>query len=213
VLTTLWISNAGATLATLTYITANRHDGTFTRSLLVPLVLFTLGLTVPGMSSLVEFECERRAMLRSRASRIMPDGGTDVERGAEELEFTLKWRLPQRWHLVPALLPDLCTGLRCSPKTSCCRSAVTSGFDRADIIGKISLRCTGAPSSSNDVLDFAPRLSAVHATTRVHHPSWRRGGMAARGLIGTVSPAPHRSRARNFSTRRAERSHRWPIVD
>jgi len=94
VLTTLWISNAGATLATLTYITANRHDGTFTRSLLVPLVLFTLGLTIPGMSSLVEFECERRAMLHSRASRIMPDGGTDVGRGAEELEFALKWRTP-----------------------------------------------------------------------------------------------------------------------
>jgi Tripartite tricarboxylate transporter family receptor len=34
-----------------------------------------------------------------------------------------------------------------------------------------------------------------------------------RGLIGTVPPAPHLSRARNFSTRRAERSHRWPIVD
>jgi hypothetical protein len=92
VLTTLWISNAGATLATLAYITANRHDGTFTRSLLVPLVLFILGLTIPGMSSLVEFECERRAMLRSRASRTMRDGGTDVGRGAEELEFALKWR-------------------------------------------------------------------------------------------------------------------------
>ena len=34
-----------------------------------------------------------------------------------------------------------------------------------------------------------------------------------RGLIGTVPSAPHSRRARNFSTRRAERSHRWPIVD
>jgi len=29
VLTTVWIGNAGAILATLAYITANRHDGTF----------------------------------------------------------------------------------------------------------------------------------------------------------------------------------------
>jgi hypothetical protein len=94
VLTTLWISNAGATLATLAYITANRHDGTFTRSLLVPLVLFTLGLTIPGMSSLVEFECARRAVLRSRASWTMRDRGTDAVRGAEQLEFALKWRTP-----------------------------------------------------------------------------------------------------------------------
>jgi hypothetical protein len=47
-LTTLWVGNAGAALATLAYITANRHDGTFTRSLLVPLVLFVLGLAVYG---------------------------------------------------------------------------------------------------------------------------------------------------------------------
>jgi len=63
VLTTLWIGNAGATLATLAYITANRHDGTFTRSLLVPLVLFTLGVAIPGVSSLVEFEYEREQCL------------------------------------------------------------------------------------------------------------------------------------------------------
>jgi hypothetical protein len=33
-----------------------------------------------------------------------------------------------------------------------------------------------------------------------------------RGLIGTA-PARQLSRARNFSIRRAERSHRWPMVD
>jgi hypothetical protein len=87
VLTTLWISNAGATLATLAYITANRHDGTFTRSLLVPLVLFTLGLAIPGVSSLVEFEYERRAMSRSRAL----DHARDVERS---VALALKWRTP-----------------------------------------------------------------------------------------------------------------------
>jgi hypothetical protein len=58
VLTTLWISNAGGTLAMLAYI----------RSLLVPLVVFTLGLTIPGVSSLVEFEFQRRALLRFRTS-------------------------------------------------------------------------------------------------------------------------------------------------
>jgi hypothetical protein len=86
VLTTLWISNAGGTLATLAYITANRHDGTFTRSLLVPLVVFTLGLTIPGVSSLVEFEFQRRALLRFRASRPCT---AHMERS---MDFALKWR-------------------------------------------------------------------------------------------------------------------------
>jgi hypothetical protein len=94
VLTTLWISNAGATLATLAYITANRHDGTFTRSLLLPLVLFILGLTIPGMSSLVEFECARRAMLRFPTLPPREHGGMNAGPGAEQLEFPLKWRTP-----------------------------------------------------------------------------------------------------------------------
>ena len=63
-LTTLWIGNAAGALATLAYITANRHDGTFTRSLLIPLVLFVLGLATIGVSSLLEFESERRAIAR-----------------------------------------------------------------------------------------------------------------------------------------------------
>lgn len=65
-LTTLWVGNAGGALTTLAYATANRHDGTFTRSLLVPLVLFVLGLVVTGANSLIEFECERRAIARIR---------------------------------------------------------------------------------------------------------------------------------------------------
>ena len=70
VLTSLLVGNAGAALATVAYITANRHDGTFTRSLLVPLVLFVVGLSVPGISSLIEFESERRrtaALAKSNA--------------------------------------------------------------------------------------------------------------------------------------------------
>jgi hypothetical protein len=73
VLTTLWIGNAGGALATLAYITANRHDGTFTRSLLVPFVLFVLGLAVIGIGSLIEFESERRALARLATSRLPDD--------------------------------------------------------------------------------------------------------------------------------------------
>jgi hypothetical protein len=64
-LTTLWVGNAGGALTTLAYATANRHDGTFTRSLLVPLVLFVIGLVVTGVSSLIEFETGRRATMRT----------------------------------------------------------------------------------------------------------------------------------------------------
>jgi hypothetical protein len=71
-LTTLWIGNAGGALTTLAYATANRHDGTFTRSLLVPLVLFIVGLVITGAGSLIEFESERRAITRSqRAAPIL----------------------------------------------------------------------------------------------------------------------------------------------
>src|SRR5262245_42833247 len=92
-LTTLWVGNAGAALATLAYITANRHDGTFTRSLLVPLVLFVLGLAVTGICSLVEFESERRAI--ARIQRANPILDVRSERGywlAEKIRSSLDWR-------------------------------------------------------------------------------------------------------------------------
>jgi hypothetical protein len=60
VLVSLWLGNGAGALATLAYATANRHDGTFTRPLLVPLVLFIFGLAVTGIGSLIELESERR---------------------------------------------------------------------------------------------------------------------------------------------------------
>jgi hypothetical protein len=95
ILTTLWISNAGATLATLAYITANRHDGTFTRSLLVPLVLFVVGLTIPGVSSLMEFEIARRAIMRPGKTQAVIDRAPVIEqRLSEQIKFALNWRTP-----------------------------------------------------------------------------------------------------------------------
>jgi hypothetical protein len=91
-LTTLWVGNAGAALATLAYITANRHDGTFTRSLLVPLVLFVQGLAVTGISSLIEFESERRTILRmqrANSTLVRPDSD---HWPAEKIRSPLHWR-------------------------------------------------------------------------------------------------------------------------
>jgi hypothetical protein len=102
-LTTLWVGNAGAALATLAYITANRHDGTFTRSLLVPLVLFVVGLAVTGISSLVEFESERRAILRmQRANPVL-----EVRSGSDH-RLAEKIRSPLHWRTVMALLSGSC---------------------------------------------------------------------------------------------------------
>jgi hypothetical protein len=102
-LTTLWVGNAGAALATLAYITANRHDGTFTRSLLVPLVLFTLGLAVTGISSLIEFESERRAIARIQGADpildVRPDGND---------WFAEKFRSPLDWRTAMALVSGTC---------------------------------------------------------------------------------------------------------
>jgi hypothetical protein len=72
-LATLWIGNAGGALTTLAYATANRHDGTFTRSLLVPLVFFVVGFVATGASSLIELEIERRAIRRASGSTPAPD--------------------------------------------------------------------------------------------------------------------------------------------
>jgi hypothetical protein len=75
VFTTLWVGNASAALATVVYITANRHDGTFTRSLLIPLVLFVVGLSVTGISSLIDFESERQRiaeMENASPAPVMP---------------------------------------------------------------------------------------------------------------------------------------------
>ena len=102
-LTTLWVGNAGAALATLAYITANRHDGTFTRSLLVPLVLFVLGLAVTGVSSLIEFECERRAIVRIQRANPIPDVQSESDRWPAE-----KIRSPLDWRTAMALVSGTC---------------------------------------------------------------------------------------------------------
>jgi hypothetical protein len=102
-LTTLWVGNAGAALATLAYITANRHDGTFTRSLLVPLVLFVLGLAVTGISSLIEFESERRAILRIQRANPILDVRSDSDHWPAE-----KIRSPLDWRTAMALVSGTC---------------------------------------------------------------------------------------------------------
>jgi hypothetical protein len=102
-LTTLWVGNAGGALTTLAYITANRHDGTFTRSLLVPLVLFVLGLAMTGISSLIEFESERRAILRIQRANPILDVGSDSDRWPAE-----KIRSPLDWRTAMALLSGAC---------------------------------------------------------------------------------------------------------
>src|SRR5829696_4321977 len=90
-LTTLLVGNAGAALATVAYITANRHDGTFTRSLLVPLVLFVVGLSVPGIGSLIEFERERRRIADVEKANPALDVRPDNESAKIQ---PVDWRTP-----------------------------------------------------------------------------------------------------------------------
>jgi hypothetical protein len=56
-----------------------------------------------------------------------------------------------------------------------------------------------------------PLLS--HGLVVGHQFRWYVLSCIPRGLIGIVPLIFHSSRARNFSTRRAERSHRWPIAE
>jgi hypothetical protein len=92
-----------AALATLAYITANRHDGTFTRSLLVPLVLFVLGIAVTGISSLIEFEFEQRAIVRIQRANPLVNVRSDNEHWVAE-----KIRSPLDWRTAMALVSGTC---------------------------------------------------------------------------------------------------------
>lgn len=90
-ITTLWAGNAGAALATLSFVAATwKEAGNFHRPLLVPLVLFTLGVIFMGAGSLFTLIAEGRAIKRlQRADSVLDLMLDDIETPAEESALSL----------------------------------------------------------------------------------------------------------------------------
>lgn len=92
-ITSLWIGNAGAAIATLSFIGAAWHNDTFAKEFLLPLTLFVLGLISMGIGSLGGLIRERRLIRNmEEASSIhnyLQSNPWDFRRRSEEAGLTL----------------------------------------------------------------------------------------------------------------------------
>jgi hypothetical protein len=95
----LWLGNAGAALATLSFIGAAWKDGTFPKTLLTPLAFFLAGLISMGVGTLL-------ALMRVRAVIVRNQGAEwpwefivgDVQSPAERVGLS-----PRDWRTIMAL--------------------------------------------------------------------------------------------------------------
>jgi hypothetical protein len=69
----LFLSNAGAALATLSFVGVTWKDGSFPRILLCPLALFILGLILMGAGTTVALWRERGAIARNQYANSLLD--------------------------------------------------------------------------------------------------------------------------------------------
>lgn len=93
-LTSLWLGNAGAAIATLSFIGAAWHNGNFPHALLLPLTLFVLGLISMGGGSISGLIRERATLRETEeANSILDLKPAYVKRPSEEAGLTLQdWR-------------------------------------------------------------------------------------------------------------------------
>lgn len=93
VFTSLWLGNAGAALATLTFIGSALQKGAFRHFLLVPLGLFVLGLIAMGLGAAVSLMKEGRSVKRmERATSIRQFILDDMKSSVEQVGLVLDWR-------------------------------------------------------------------------------------------------------------------------
>ena len=93
-ITGLLLGNAGAALATLSFIGATWHDGGFHKALLWPLAFFVLGLIVIGTGMLGALVFEARAIANLQGISSPLDIITDyIQSPVEKVELTVSsWR-------------------------------------------------------------------------------------------------------------------------
>lgn len=93
-ITSLWVGNASATLATLSFIGATWSNGEFPRALLWPLVIFLAGVVAMAIGSIVALVSARTRIERmARANSIRKFLCDDIKSPTEEIGLTLSdWR-------------------------------------------------------------------------------------------------------------------------
>ena len=93
-LTSLWLGNAGAAIATLSFIGAAWHNGKFPHALLLPLTLFVGGLISMGVGTISAIIRERTIIRNMEDANHILDIRLDyIERPSEEAGLTLQdWR-------------------------------------------------------------------------------------------------------------------------
>ncbi|MPY76556.1 MAG: hypothetical protein GEU87_20145 [Alphaproteobacteria bacterium] len=89
-LTSLWVGNAGAALATLGFIGSTWKDGGFSRILIAPLGLFGFGLIFIGISAIWTLVREKKSIEQlTRINSIFEIPRKDIETPAESVGLTL----------------------------------------------------------------------------------------------------------------------------
>jgi hypothetical protein len=92
-LTSLWLGNAGASLATLTFIGGALQKGAFPRFLLVPLWFFVSGLIFMGIGAGIALIREAMALDRmQRVSSIWEIKVDDIRSPLQGAGLALDWR-------------------------------------------------------------------------------------------------------------------------
>ena len=72
-MTSLWVGNAGAALATLSFIGATWKNNAFPKVLLWPLVLFVLGIIFMGVGALITLFRAKRSIERIQSASSVLD--------------------------------------------------------------------------------------------------------------------------------------------
>ena len=93
-ITSLWVGNAGATLATLSFIGVTWSNGAFHKPLLLPLGIFLAGVVAMAIGSLVALVSACAQIKRmSRARSILGFRVGDVKSPTEKIGLTFSdWR-------------------------------------------------------------------------------------------------------------------------
>ncbi len=93
-ITSLWVGNASATLATLSFIGATWSNGEFPRALLWPLVIFLAGVVAMAIGSIVAMiSAQARIERMALANSILDFMVKDIQSPWEEIGLTFSdWR-------------------------------------------------------------------------------------------------------------------------
>lgn len=90
-LTSLWVANGAAALATLNFVAGTWHSGSSIRGLLWPLGLFMAGLVCMGIGSTAALICESGSIIRTQyAESVLDMRVGDIKSPAEIAGLTLQ---------------------------------------------------------------------------------------------------------------------------